>query len=400
MKGLLSKHTRVGLFALVCFLLPAPGLASPQAEQKQAQLSDLKNRIESLKEEVAQSEASQADVADQLRETERAISETGRQLRNLSDSRKAIEGDLTQLQTQSHQLQRQIDTQQKQLVTLLRRQYLAGEGDALSHFLSGQDPNQPARDAYYLRMLSQARLQWLTGLRTALQEKSRLAEAVKGKGSELTEIEDKIRAEQTELLAQQQKHQALLEKISARIKAQRREIHAMKQDEARLTRLVEGLARIVRRPVTASPPAENAREVGHPPPPGTRFAELKGRLSWPVRGNISHAFGSRRADGGSTWKGVFIRAAGGEVLAVAAGRVVFADWLRGFGNLLILDHGDEYLTVYGNNKTLFKSLGDQISAGEAIAAVGSSGGNAETGLYFELRFQGQALDPTKWAGRK
>jgi len=131
------------------------------------------------------------------------------------------------------------------------------------------------------------------------------------------------------------------------------------------------------------------------------FSELKGRLSLPVRGELVNRFGSPRSDGGVLWKGLFIVArAGEEVRAVADGRVVFADWLRGFGNLLIIDHGDAYMSLYGNNEALYKRVGDPIRGGEAVSAVGNSGGNPNSGLYFELRHQGRPVDPLDWVRLK
>ena len=130
---------------------------------------------------------------------------------------------------------------------------------------------------------------------------------------------------------------------------------------------------------------------------GMSFSSLRGHLNSPVRGELANRFGSPRADGGVTWKGLFIRAAGGEsVKAIANGRVVFADWLRGFGNLMILDHGDSYMSLYGNNEAVHKRVGDVINAGETIATVGNSSGNSDTGLYFELRHQGKPFDPLNW----
>jgi septal ring factor EnvC (AmiA/AmiB activator) len=134
---------------------------------------------------------------------------------------------------------------------------------------------------------------------------------------------------------------------------------------------------------------------------GQPFAALRGRLRLPVRGELMNRFGAPRHDGGTVWKGLFIRSAhGAEVRAVATGRIVFADWLRGFGNLIILDHGNSYLSVYGNNESLYKAVGHVAQAGEAIASVGNSGGNADSGLYFELRHQGRPLDPTQWINFK
>ena len=132
---------------------------------------------------------------------------------------------------------------------------------------------------------------------------------------------------------------------------------------------------------------------------GAAFANLKGKLKMPVKGELLASFGARRADGPS-WKGLFIKAAeGAEVKAVASGEVIFADWMRGFGNLLIVDHGGQYMTIYGNNQALLKRPGDKLKAGDLIATVGNSGGNEQSGLYFEMRYQGRAIDPSSWMNR-
>jgi len=135
-------------------------------------------------------------------------------------------------------------------------------------------------------------------------------------------------------------------------------------------------------------------------PQGLPFARLKGRLDAPLKGETIGRFGEARADGGAIWKGVFIRAdEGDEVRAVAPGEVVFADWLRGFGNLVIIDHGDGYMTIYGNNDILVAALGQKVLGGQAIASVGVDGGTRESGLYFEIRHRGEPVDPMKWVRR-
>ncbi len=119
-----------------------------------------------------------------------------------------------------------------------------------------------------------------------------------------------------------------------------------------------------------------------------------------MRGSVTGRYGTPR-DGGGTWRGLFIKAGpGSEIKAIAGGRVVFAEWMRGFGNLLIVDHGDAYLSIYGNNDSLLKQVGQSVKGGETIATVGNSGGNPDSGLYFELRHQGQPIDPMKWANLK
>ncbi len=144
-------------------------------------------------------------------------------------------------------------------------------------------------------------------------------------------------------------------------------------------------------------PADDAEPL--PPPDGHAFAGQRGKLKMPVKGELLATFGTRRAEG-PAWKGVFIKAPeGSEVRAAGAGEVVFADWMRGFGNLLIVDHGGQYMSIYGNNQAVLKRPGDRVKAGDVVATVGNSGGNEQSGLYFEMRHQGRAIDPLSWMNR-
>jgi septal ring factor EnvC (AmiA/AmiB activator) len=171
----------------------------------------------------------------------------------------------------------------------------------------------------------------------------------------------------------------------------------MQANENRLTRLIDQLARLVRKPATSGRPRTRTESLPSSRNDGSPFATLRGRLALPVRGDLGNRFGGPRADGGLTWKGLFISATTGQdVRAVADGRVVYADWLRGFGNLLIVDHGDNYMTLYANAEALLKQVGDIIRGGEAVATVGNSGGNPESGLYFEMRHEGRPFDPLEW----
>lgn len=377
----------------------AGALAAP-ADVKREELKDLQGRIQSLQQDIAKAEESRADAAEELREAEQAISEANRKLRELGSERAQVQATLASLDAQSQKLTSRISTQQTQLGRLFTRQYYAGETDALSHLLSGSDPNQLARDAHYLSLLSRAKAGLIRNLGEILDEKKRLAGLAREKSEELAEIEKSQQRERAGLVEQQKKRQAVLARLSDRIKAQRREVSKLKRDEKRLAKLIEGLGRIVAKPKRAPQakgPALRNERTPDASLAGDDFARLKGRLSLPARGELANRFGTPRQEGGTTWKGVFIRAANGtEVKAIAPGRIVFADWLRGFGNLAIVDHGDGYLSVYGNNESLYKAVGQPVKAGEAIASVGNSGGNPETGLYFELRHLGQPLDPLKW----
>lgn len=395
-----------GLLALALPVFGAP------ADTKKAELKELQGRIENLRKDLAKSEESKASVADQLRDAESAISTANRRLRELSENRGAVQAEIGQLEQQSAGLGQQIESQQRQLAGLLYRHFVHGEADALQLLLSGEDPNRIAQDQYFLTQLSRAKAQLLGRLRDALAEKQRLADARRDKAAELAAIEKQAQESRAALLSKQKERQAVLARIADKIKGQRKEIDTLKGNEQRLSKLIEGLARIVKtqpKPAPAEKTGRSERAVAASPPSlrndatpdagsNGAFAALRGKLRLPVRGEVSARFGSPRAEGGTTWKGLFIRAAeGSEVKAVAPGRVVFSDWLRGFGNLLIVDHGDGYLSIYGNNQSLFREAGQTVKAGEAVAAVGSSGGQGESGLYFELRHQGQPFDPLKWA---
>lgn len=399
-------------FALATLVVALPILASAAPAAKKAQLqeqrSEVRERIEALRHDLARSEASRASVADRLKETESAISDANRRLHRLAESRASVSAEISQLEEQARQIDRLIASQQAHLSDLLRTHYMRGdhdmEGDPLRMLLAGRDPNRTAIDYHFLKLLSRAKADLIADLRAAAREKKRLTGAAREKGAELAAIGKKQETERIILLSRQKERHTLLARVSETIKAQRREMGALQRDEKRLARLIEKLKRIAAARSKLAKPARpptiirGDERTPDPAQAGGDFAALKGRLRLPVGGAIAGRFGAPRPEGGTTWKGLFIRAAeGAEVHAVAAGRVVFSDWLRGFGNLIIVDHDDDFLSVYGNNQSLLRQVGETVRAGEALATVGNSGGNPESGLYFELRYQGQPFDPMKWA---
>lgn len=419
--SLLLKALRVVVFPLL-LCVPASVLAAP-ADAKKENLKAVQERIKSLRRDVSAAEKSRDSVADQLRATDIAISDTNRRLRQLAAERVAVELKLKALEGETQHLGQQTSAQQTQLARLLNRQFAGGDADALALLLAGRDPNQVARDEYFLAQLARAKASLIGGLRSAADQQQRLADAAREQQTHLADIERRQEESRAQLLAQKKKRAVTLAKISGRIRDRRQEIAALRRDEQRLTRLIKKLA--TQRKTRKKPPSKADKKVGAGDTPRSKsprgtaskgapagksydpgrvggvFGSLRGKLGMPVAGKIAGYFGSARADGGTTWKGLFIRAPEGEqVHAVAAGVIVFADWLRGFGNLLIIDHGDDFLSVYGNNDALLVAEGAKINAGQEIATAGNSGGNAESGLYFELRHRGQAFDPLKWIGTR
>jgi septal ring factor EnvC (AmiA/AmiB activator) len=402
------------LWLAAFFLSPA---YAAHADTKKDELKNLRGRIESLRKNLDKSEESKAEVVEQLRAVESAISDASRKLRQLSAERQEVESQLDDLEQQSRRLERQTLAQQDQLARLLGHQFAGGEADALKLLLSGRDPNQAARDRYFLTRLSHAQADLIQQLRVATNEKQRLADAARERRAHLAEIEHHQQEAQMQLLERKKQRAAALVKIAESIRTQRQKINSLRRDEQRLTQVIDRLAqaaRTRRREAGSAPKVgagKTAKRSTSEPVPATRnydpgavsgtFGALRGRLRLPVTGTIVSHFGSVRGEGGLTWKGLFIRATEGtEVHAVAAGTVVFADWLRGFGNLLIVDHGDDFLSIYGNNESLLGTVGSTVKGGEVIATTGNSGGNPESGLYFELRHRGQPFDPMKWTGSR
>jgi septal ring factor EnvC (AmiA/AmiB activator) len=392
--------------ACLCFLLgpgtgPALG-AAPSAAEAREELGQLKSRIEAVQKRLAQSEESRSEAADALRRSERAISEANRSLAALAEKSRAINAQLTELKREAERVDERLKGQQASLEGLLYERYVAGRPETLGILLSGRDPNTVFRDLHYLTYVARARAELVGDLRQTLARAREVARLVEKQSLELKAIAVQQLAQRQQLEQEKRERSRVLARLSREIGEQKREIGSLRRDEARLTRLIEQLARAIARtpkPRATAPPTLALRNERLPEPirEPTPFQQLKGRLALPVRGELGNRFGSPRQDGGVVWKGLFIAAPPGtEVRAIAAGRVVFADWLRGFGNLLIIDHGDSYMTLYGYNETLFREVGDVIRGGDRVAAVGNSGGHPQSGLYFEMRHEGRPFDPLTW----
>lgn len=408
------------IFVIAALLLPLPAVAD-SVTGKQFELDALKRRLDALRQETRRTEATQKAAADELRASERAISDAVRALRELDGARKEASSDLEALNRQAGSVEARVREQQARLADALRAAHRRGEADALRLLLDGSDPNQTARELRYLAHISRAQQAQIEALRSELATLAALREKIEQKNTRLTQLRTAREAEQERLLAERATRAEVLGKLSAQIRQQHREITSLQRDERNLTQLVERLNRLMAqqaareaararaarqaqakapgRPVPDAPRQPLAVNTETPVPfrAGRPFSQLKGSLRLPVPGELMNRFGAPREDGGVSWKGVFIRAAQGTaVKAIAAGRVVFSEWLRGFGNLIIVDHGEGYMSLYSNNESLYKQVGEQVQPGDAIATVGNSGGQPDTGLYFEMRHQSRPLNPLVW----
>lgn len=393
---------------------PASQDSSLQDQQKNLQM--IRGRIEALRKELSTNEASRRKAQQEVRELEGKIRQSQSELDELARKRAGLENKLAELRRQSDELSRRMSAQQGQLEKTLYQQYVRGEQEGLQSFLNGSDHLQAQREQYYLTLLAQSRKDLVDGFRADLAEKRRLAEDVQGRTAELNGLLQLQRDKQADQLRQRDRHQELVLALSGKVEKQKQQISSLQQDEKRLSQLIDKLLEEIARKARerklaeqkAAEAARQARKPGvpsQPPPSAVLPAQpvlpgLSSNLRLPVQGSILGRFGAPR-EGGGTWKGLFIQTARGTpVKAIAGGSVVFADWMRGFGNLVILDHGDGYLSIYGYNESVSRKVGDSVKNGDVIASVGTNGGDSESGLYFEIRRHGRPLDPLKWASSR
>ena len=395
--------------------------AKASSAKPQEELQELRGRIQTLQKQLSEKEETRAEAADALKEAEQAISEANRRLRMLSADQRAAQAEVAVQDAQSRVLEKRIAGEKQRIEKILQNRYMSGGQDTLKLILNGQDPAALARQLHYYSYISRARAELVTQVNADVLQLAELKQELQKKADEISSLKDEEAAGKKDLQAEQAKRKQLLARLSTQIAGQRKEIGRLQQNEQRLTRLVEEInrvlakkhaeearrradaeaaARVERKSGKKSAPVERNDDVPDDSLAGKAFRSLKGRLKLPVRGELANRFGSPREAGGLSWKGLFIRADSGRpVRAIADGRVVFADWLRGFGNLLILDHGGGYMSLYGFNETLLKAVGDLIRSGDSVAEVGNTGGNQDSGLYFELRFQSTPLDPMSWVAK-
>lgn len=393
--------------AVLAAAVATPSLAAKtdakadKVDRKQ-ELAELRERIEKLQRDLAKSEESKSEAADALRVSEKAISEVNRNLVALAGEQTSLSRDMADLQLNLQATRADVTKQQDLLDRTLRHQYMNGSTDALRLLLEGRDMAEVERQMRYLGYLSRERAQRIVTLKQTLATLADLEAAAKAKKVELEENAAQQKKARANLQAERNARQKVLVRVAGDIKKGRREIGRLKRDEDRLTKLLEQLAKAMAK--RAEENADRARRAGEKIDSaadagliGQAFALLKGKLKLPIKGELSGRFGAPREDGGLTWKGVFIRAQAGQpVKAVADGQVIFADWWRGYGNMLVIDHGKGYMSVYGNNESLLKQVGENVLSGETIASVGSTGGAPESGVYFELRLDSTPFDPMKW----
>ncbi len=407
---------------------PIKKTADPARQKKAAETEQKKvhTRLNTLKKEIGKTEVAKSKASEALTQSQKAISTTERSLAELGQKKTATENKLAQLSSEQAQLSATVAKQQKQLAKLMQQQYVSGGEDRMKLLFSGDNPNRISREMQYMNYYSTAYSQLIASLRQNIKTVDAKKNETRTTRQELEKIVSRTSEKKQLLEREKAHHAALVAQLSDKLSHQKKEAERLAQDEKRLAGLVDRLSRKIEEQRKAAEKrarlaeqqarkqakqtrqsarrsrsqkqsqAEIIRETPYKADTASAFGRKRGSLRMPVQGTITARYGMKRADGPS-WKGIFIKSpAGAPVHSVAEGKVIFADTLRGFGKLIIIDHGDHYMTIYGNAQSLNKRVGDTVSNGETVATAGNSGENGETGLYFELRRSGQALNPSDW----
>ncbi|MDW7748747.1 murein hydrolase activator EnvC family protein [Halomonas sp.] len=364
--------------------LASPLAAQPSEREAQARLDALGEELKEVSTQLSTTREARDEASEALREVETALAETHRRLDALQAERRTLDDEIISLEARRDQLAAERAEQVDALSAQLDALYRLGRTPQLKLLLNQDDPARLDRLQTYLNRLARARNERLDALARLDDELAETRRTLSQRAERLEAVAEEL-AERSATLAEQMAQRAtLVTELDERFASEQARLATLAQDRAHAERTLrevqERLARLER------------------PPPSTAIEQTRGELPWPVQGSIASTF---HEGAGVHRNGLLIRAAAGTpVKAVHAGRVVFADWMRGFGNLLIVDHGDRVMTLHAHLQHFTAEVGSAVSRGDTLGAVGDSGGQQRPGLYFEVRRGGDPIDPRRWIARQ
>jgi len=356
------------------------------AQVKERELENVREKISDLKKSMDKRAADRDRVTGDLQKAEVQISEKRVRLKEIERQKQFSERRKAEIEDKLTVREAELEVESSQLAAQVRAAYTSGSQERIKLLLNQQDPATTGRMMVYYRFLSDYRGENIEKVSAIIAELAELHEKASEEERRLSGLARARYAELVELNSQQEKRQTLLVTLKSKIEQEGNEIERLAAEEKDLSRLIAELTSILSDyPIRSEEP----------------FSQLKGKLTWPVAGNLLHDFGQPRARGRLKWNGVVLAAPRGrEVRAVYHGRVVFADWLAGMGLLVIVDHGEGFMTLYGYNETILKSGGEWVAPGDVIATVGDSGGQQQASLYFEIRQGTRPVNPRTWITRR
>ncbi len=373
--------------ALSCVLLLLP-VDSIAAKDERAKLADLKSAISSLEKQLDRRDKEKNQLVATLKKVEVEAADASKKIRQLTTQINRSTKTMADLDTQQQGLKAEIKKQNSAVSEQLAAAYKMGEQESIKLLLNQEDPQQLARLLKYYNYVLDARNEKIAQYLTDVGKLSTVqGEMIKQKRS-LASAKAQLEKDQQQLLATSKRRQTALKQLNASLQNDKSKLNKLLKERGELEELLKNVRGVVKKMALATPPG------------GQSFASQKGMLRWPLKGKVAHSFGSQRS-GSLRWDGWLIGASIGEpVAAVHDGQVIFSNYMRGFGLLIILNHGDGYMTLYAHNEELLKDTGDWVLSNETIARAGDTGGLDNPALYFEIRKKGQPADPKKWLGKR
>ena len=380
----------------------------------EADLEAMLSELDTIKKRLNKDIAKHNDIDQAYRKTEIKIGQLAADRHRSRAQQTELTRELGALQREQRGLQRKLEQQQAVMGEHIRQAYQLGNQSAVQLFLEQQSPEDIDRQLTYLDYVNQARAQQIREYAATVKQKQQLGERIEQQNAALEDTRLALARQQQALDKLQKKRAAQLGKLSDRIKGDESRIALLHTDSKALQQLLDEVSQLLAEQVSRAKQQQAQRQAEQAAKPDKRsrdpaeaytlsdgdFAKAKGRLPWPVNGKQHFRFGKHRPGSDVSWQGVTIAASAGEpVKAIYPGRVIFADWFQGQGLLMIVDHGDGYMSLYGHNESLLREAGAWVVGGEIIATVGNSGGQSLAALYFEIRHNGAPSDPNRWCSK-
>jgi len=376
-----DRIIRVALLLLA--FLPGLSFAQTDEQETRTRLDQLQRDIKRTNSEISSANVRKNKLQQQLRRDELELGKLQGDIAANQAAIKVNQRELDTLNNQRKDLEQARDTQQARIALELKTAWQLGQQSQVKVLLNQENPNTVARAMAYYRYFFQARNKLMEGYRETLRQLQELELRITAAQAKLASQQSALEQQQVQLATAQQDREQTVAQLNDSIDSKGEQLRQMEQDRKELEAVLKAIEKAV---------AELAVPKDYKP-----FKSAKGKLPWPVSGKRSNNFGRPRNEGKMRWQGVTIPAQGGTtVKAVHHGRVVYADWLRGSGLLIIIDHGDGYMSLYAHNQSLLREVGEWVIAGTPISTVGNSGGQERTALYFEIRHKGKPVNPTKW----
>jgi murein hydrolase activator len=377
---------RVVALSLLLAAAAAQLVVAQSARTQKASAAAVHKEIESLQRRVAREVTERDENARTLRAFELKITAGSRKLAEVHAELREQQAHRRELGAEERQAGERLQAERAALATQVRMSYMTGREEIFKLLLSQETPADLGRMLVYYDYFNRARSERIADIGAQVSKLKGLGAESARVEHELAALEKTQNAELASLGHARDERRDLLAKLETTIKDDKSEIARLADEEKRLKKLADEISQMT---------------AGFPVDPDQPFERLKGKLAWPVQGRLVGDYGQPRAGGPVKWNGVEIEASqGAPVRAVYHGRVEFADWLPGLGLLIIVDHGDGYMSLYAHNEALLKEAGDWVEPGEAIAQVGDTGGQARPSLYFEIRKNGEPVNPHAWIGSR